>query len=169
MHRTLSHFIVELVQNSIDAKSKNIRVELFENDKVVKLIVVDDGVGIPTNIIENFDNCKSIKSEKHQYRDEGLGLLLLREFSKRHKGIVKLFTNRVEVEVQKVSLGDIPETLSMIMANEELQKLEFYHNKNGKSYSISSKELKENIGELATIKSILAVKKLLGKLESSIN
>ena len=148
----LSLHILDLVENSIAAKAKEIAISIQEDSREDRLVIEikDDGVGMDHEVSEKAtDPFFTTRSS----RRVGLGLSLmaqaaqeagggLRIESELEKGtrVVATFQYR---HIDRKPLGDMIETMTtLILGNPEL-KIFYTHSKDGKSYVFSSQVLKE--------------------------
>lgn len=148
----LSLHILDLVENSIAAKAKEIAISIQEDSREDRLVIEikDDGMGMDHEVSEKAtDPFFTTRSS----RRVGLGLSLmaqaaqeagggLRIESELEKGtrVVATFQYR---HIDRKPLGDMIETMTtLILGNPEL-KIFYTHSKDGKSYVFSSQVLKE--------------------------
>ena len=89
--------IFELIDNCFDANSNNIHITLSQNiDKSLKIIIEDDGIGIPKGEEEEIFGVFSRSSKtKNQSGGVGFGLALCREIAEAHQGHISLH-NKIE-------------------------------------------------------------------------
>jgi nitrogen fixation/metabolism regulation signal transduction histidine kinase len=95
--------IVNLIRNSIQAKSNNISIELIESDKTIELLVIDDGTGIPADVLPKiFDDNFTTKKE-----GMGLGLALSKRLVEQTNGNISVVSTSVKGTIIKVELVNI--------------------------------------------------------------
>ena len=173
MHTTLSHFIVELAQNSIDSGATNIEISLIENERVC-LTVKDNGSGFSREQLDSFNNEQPIMSSKHDNRKYGNGLERLKEFCKTNNGIIKIDSNQerntiVTVELDSsVNIGDVSKTFRMVLSIDGDYEIVIYRAKEG-SYTVSRREIINQYGDLSIVKNLKRTKSYFMDLEKSIN
>ena len=90
MHLTLSDLISDIVQNSIEANSSKITLELEENQAGVKVLIQDNGKGMSKETLEKAQNSFFTDGTKHPKRNFGLGLPLLIQTVKETEGEYKI-------------------------------------------------------------------------------
>lgn len=153
----ISLHIIDIVQNSISAGAKNVKVRLSEDSMkdLVLLEVEDDGVGIDKETLhmveDPFFTTKSGKSI-------GLGIPLLKETaeitdgnfelkSKRGKGtLIKATFKRSHIDLPPI--GNLEDTiLTLVFAAEDIN-LKFTYEKNGKIFEIETGKIKSMLGSI---------------------
>lgn len=155
--RDICMHILDLVQNCVDAKSKNVFVILEEcyKEDFLRLTIKDDGCGIPKNILDNITNPFTTTRTT---RKVGLGTSLMDMVCKQSGGNFKIDSEvgvgtTVVAQMQlnhldRPPLGDLVGTLKlMVMAYGEKVNLKFEYLLNGKSFCFSTRDLKDVIGE----------------------
>lgn len=158
----LSLHILDIAENSIRANASEIKIEVIEDKKRdrLEIEVLDNGQGMDPPTVEKavdpFFTTKSV-------RKIGLGLSLFKEAAKTAGGHFTLQSepgkgSRVKAvfqhsHIDRKPLGDIAKTLIiLILSNPEI-RFKFYHRKDGKNYSIDSKQLSgQEKGEVNTLK-----------------
>ena len=120
--RELSLHLLDLLENSVRAGARNVRVEITElhDRNVLELVVDDDGHGLRTSVEKVLDPFYTTKGGKRT----GLGLPLLRATAEAAGGRLSLGRSesggvRVEAWLQLdhvdwVPLGDLETTLSTL-------------------------------------------------------
>lgn len=86
MYLTLSDLISDIVQNSIEANSSKITLEVEENQTGVKVLIQDNGKGMSKETLEKAQNSFFTDGTKHPKRNFGLGLPLLIQTVKQTEG-----------------------------------------------------------------------------------
>ena len=79
MHISLSHYLVDIVQNSFEADASNVVLTLSEGEGMVVCTVVDDGKGMDEATMKQALDPFYSEKGKHQNRRFGLGLPFLRQ------------------------------------------------------------------------------------------
>jgi len=157
MMEELCYHIIDIVQNSISADSKNVRMKLKESDKedIILIEVEDDGKGMDAETLRNVqDPFYTTKSGKKV----GLGIPILKETAIHCEGSFKM-ESRVEKgtlvraifkksNIDVPPIGKIKDTiLTSIVGNDSCNIDITYENDNG-IFNISTKKIKEQIGDL---------------------
>lgn len=155
--RDICMHILDLAQNCVDAKSKNVIIILEENTakNLMRLTIKDDGCGIPKEILDNITNPFTTTRTT---RKVGMGTSLMDMVCKQSGGE---FTIESEVNVgtkvvaqmqlqhlDRPPLGDIVGTLKlMVMTYAEHVNLDFTYKINDKEFQFSTNEIREALGE----------------------
>ena len=157
MMEELCYHIIDIVQNSISANSKNIKIKLKESDKedLILIEIKDDGKGMDAETLENVqDPFYTTKSGKKV----GLGIPILKETAIHCEGSFKMESHigkgtlvsaifkKSNIDVPPI--GEVKDTiLTSIVGNDHCNIDITYENDNG-IFDISTKKIKEQIGDL---------------------
>lgn len=154
--RDLCMHIIDLVQNSVDADSKQVYLTLEENlfNNILSLTIEDNGRGIPPEILANLTNPFTTTRTT---RKVGLGTSLMDMVCQQAGGVLKI-ASEVGVGTKLVAImqydhldrppiGDLVGTIKLmvLMYNEKIN-LVFNYKFNNKEFSFSTAELKEALG-----------------------
>ncbi len=77
MHRSICDFVLDLVQNSVEAGSTLVVVDFGQSEKQVGIFVSDNGPGMSPEKLERVKDPFFTDGTKHLHRDTGLGLAFL--------------------------------------------------------------------------------------------
>jgi len=153
----ISLHILDIVENSIAASAKSVKITIdedIEND-LLAVEISDDGQGMDEDtlrrVLDPFFTTKTV-------RRVGLGLPMLAQAARESGGDIEIESKvgggtRVRATFQhshtdRKPLGDIPETLStLILANPEIEFL-YEHKKGNQYYRLDTKELKNRETEI---------------------
>jgi anti-sigma regulatory factor (Ser/Thr protein kinase) len=148
----LSLHILDIVENAISAKAKRIDILVMEEPKEDRLVIEikDDGIGMDEEVsrkaIDPFFTTRTS-------RRVGLGLSLMAQAAQEAGGML-----RIESELEKGTkviatfqyhhidrkpLGNMVETMTMLLLGNPELSISYIHKKEGKSYTLSSQWLKE--------------------------
>lgn len=152
--KTLSDHILDIAQNSLNAKSTLIKITV-EMDKKNDLCIVkitDNGCGMSREILEQATN-PFFTTRKT--RKVGLGLSLLKQNAERANGKFSIHSELnkgTEVEatfqysnVDRPELGDVWNTLYLTMLSNSNVEIIYEHITNWGRFKISSGEIRDNI------------------------
>ncbi len=153
----ISLHIIDIVQNSISAGAKNVKVRLSEDSMkdFVLLEVEDDGVGIDEETLHMVeDPFFTTKTGKHV----GLGIPLLKHTSETTEGTFKIVSKMGKgtkikgtfkrSHIDLPPLGNLENTiLTLIFATEGIN-LKFIYEKNGKIFRIETGKIKSMLGNV---------------------
>ncbi len=155
--RELSLHLLDIAENSISAKAKNITIEVVEDLRIdlLKLSVQDDGCGMSPEmaavVVDPFVTTRTT-------RKVGLGIPLLKEAAEACNGYFKLESKqqvgtKIEVQFQhshidRMPLGDIVTTiLHLIVANPDVHWL-FYYQYNDQIFIFDDEPIKNELKDL---------------------
>jgi hypothetical protein len=171
--KELSLNILDIVQNSIRAKADEISIEIIElqSSDLYRIIIIDNGAGIPEEIIETVTDPFVTTRTK---RKMGLGLPLLKYHAELTAGNLVIKSGRcggTEVKaslsckhIDRQPLGDIAGVIVMLIASNENISFIYYHLTDKGEYIFSTDEVKEYL-EIETLNDRI----LLNDLRSVIN
>ena len=159
--KELSLNILDIAQNSVKAKAKNILIKLVETDETLTLIIQDDGCGMSEETVKNVMNPFYTTRTT---RSVGLGVPLLKLAAEQTGG---------EIEIQSVSendnpdshgttvtamffknhldftpLGDVISTVTTLIQGQPSIEWMFVHEINGQSVELDTKELRAILGDV---------------------
>lgn len=150
--KDISLFILDIVQNSIRAESKNIEIIINENKKENTLLIsiIDDGKGMDEKALKKVEDPFYTTRTT---RKVGLGIPLLKlsaemtqgKFEiKSQKGVgTKIFVEYQYEHIDRPPLGDVTETIiTLIMLNSDVDFL-YKYIYNRKEFLLCTKEVKK--------------------------
>jgi len=152
--KELSLHILDLVENAIRAEAKRIEIFIIENSQrnLLEISIKDDGVGMDEKTKERV--CDPFFSTKGKRVGMGIPLMVqlaeqcgghLEIVSEEGKGtLVKAFFQRSHVDLPP--LGNIPETLFVLLASHPEINFVFYHEVDGRSFGFESHKILEELG-----------------------
>lgn len=159
--KELSLHILDLVENSITANSKLIKVSIEEDIKNDKLIIIieDNGCGMDEEFLKNV---QSPFTTTRTTRSVGLGLSLVKMAANRCEGDLTISSKKnvgtkLEIDfkhshIDRAPLGDMCGTLICIINNDKNIDLLYNHIVSDKKFTLDTREVK-NILEGASITS----------------
>ncbi len=77
MHYTLSDYLLDITQNSIEAHASSVRIELSENGKSIEITISDNGCGMSEETLAKAQDPFFTDPNKHAARKAGFGLPFL--------------------------------------------------------------------------------------------
>lgn len=154
--KTIADHIIDLVQNSVRADSKNIEIYLSEsidNDEL-KLKISDNGCGMTeTQLQYCTDSFFSTKKGK----TTGLGLPLIKQAAELTEGKLKIKSKEGKgttlealfglSHYDRQPLGSLAESISFSICNNPEIEYTFIYMAGKEEFSITTSEIKEAIGE----------------------
>ena len=151
----LSMHVLDIVQNSLAAGATRVEILIREDFSADRLWieVQDNGRGIPremvTRVVDPFTTSRTT-------RPVGLGLPLLKEAAERCGGGMEIYSQegcgtKVVVFFQldhfdRAPLGDMGETLNVLIAANPMVDFFYEHRVNGQAYTLDTREMKEVLG-----------------------
>ncbi len=162
MHRTICDYMLDVVQNSIEAGSAVVILDLIEEDTVIKVFVSDDGKGMTEDELARVTDPFYSDGTKHEKRKVGLGLAFLNQAvamtggfmdirSEKGKGTSVAFSfDRNHLDTPP--LGDVVATFIAMLSYPGEHELVVHRSvtrdgKNG-SYTIRRKEMIDVLGDI---------------------
>lgn len=146
--------ILDIAENSIKAKAKNIKIKFNENMKNDKttLEISDDGKGMNKKTLNRaLDPFFTTKNT----RTVGLGLSLLSEAAKAANGTFSIKSKPGKgthlkavfqtSHIDKKPIGDMASTLISIISGHPEVNLVYIHKFNGKKYILDTKKIKSQL------------------------
>ncbi len=164
--KTLSDHILDIIQNSVNAKSTliEIMVSLDKKTDICVLKITDNGCGMNSEVLAQATN-PFFTTRKT--RKVGLGLSLLKQNAEKANGkfnITSEVNKGTVVEagfqysnVDRPELGDIWNTLYLTMLGYENVNLIYEHHTNKGSFKFSSFEIKSSIEGVSMRKSEIRI------------
>jgi hypothetical protein len=150
--KELSLNILDIIQNSLRAKADEISIEIEESEKkdLYRISIIDNGTGIPDEILSNVTDPFITTRTK---RRMGLGLALLKyhaeltggslEISSRVGQGTKVKASFSFKHIDRQPLGDIVSIVVIFIAANPDINLTYTHSTDNGEYRFSSKETKE--------------------------
>ena len=155
--RELSLNVLDIVQNSITAKASLIEIELIEdiNDDILKINIFDNGKGMTeeqiTSVTDPFYTTRTT-------RKIGLGIPLFKMAAEMSGGTfkiestvgvgTKIYTSYIHSSIDRMPVGNINETVSMLIRMNPDIDFIYTHSYNEKSYSIDTRELRAQLDDI---------------------
>jgi hypothetical protein len=151
----LSLHILDLVQNSLRAKATEVKIQVQEDLKkdLLTIMVGDNGHGMPPEIVKKvIDPFFTTRAA----RVAGLGVPLLKEATERCGGHLEVHSAEGEGtqiiasfqlgHLDRAPLGDLGETLAILITGNPLVDFFYDHRVNGQAYRLDTREMREILG-----------------------
>lgn len=150
--RELSLHILDIAQNSIKAEAECLRIAVIEdliNDKLT-IKIKDDGTGMDSDTVKKvIDPFYTTRTT----RKVGLGIPLFKLSAEQCGGYFEIKSQLgvgTEItavfqhnHIDRVPLGDMPETIVTIINGSEEMDLLYTHTYNGDTFTLNTKEIKK--------------------------
>lgn len=155
--RELSLNVLDIVQNSITANANLIEIMLVEdiNNDILKINIFDNGKGMTDEQI------KSVTDPFYTTRTTrkiGLGIPLFKMAAEMSGGSfkiestvgsgTKIYTSYIHSSIDRMPVGNINETVSMLIRMNPDIDFVYTHTFNEKSYSLDTRELREQLEDV---------------------
>lgn len=159
--KELSLNVLDIAQNSVKAKAKNVLIKITETETALTFEIEDDGCGMSEEMVENVINpfCTTRTTRK-----VGLGIPLLKLAAEQTGGSVEIKSVSEQVDpancgtkvtavffknhLDFTPLGDIVSTVTaLIQGSPDIEWRFEHHLENGK-VELDTKELREVLGDV---------------------
>lgn len=183
MHRYVTDFILDIVQNSFEADSNNVELVLREDDRYLDMTVRDDGKGMSHQMLEKVLDPYQTDGIKHIKRKVGLGLPFLVQATKSAGGSFDIQSEVSKGTVVKCRfdlcnidtppMGDIPSTLLALVSHPAAKGVEIERSlstsKGSDSYHLSREKLLEVLGSFTTVATLNLLMEYLQSQEEALD
>ena len=179
MHASLSDIIADVSANSIEAGAALVRVSVTERDGKIELKVVDDGKGMPPEIVARVFDPFYTEPGKHDARKIGMGLPFVKQTCDACGGTVDLTSEKgvgttlvCTFQADNIDLPPMGDLVAAVMSLFNFDgdfDLVFTHVKGDESYSISRLELKDAVGGFDSIEGLSLAKEFLQSQEMELH
>ena len=178
MHASIADILADTAQNAIEAGAANIRVELTEDGKMIRVTIRDDGKGMDEAMQRRAFDPFYTEPGKHDRRKVGLGLPILKQVAEATDGEVSLVSapgkgttlsySFAAGNVDLPPMGDLPGMALGLFNYPGRFELTFAHAKGAKRYEISRSELKEAVGSLEDVEGLALARAFLRSQEEEL-
>lgn len=177
MHYTISDFLLDIIQNGIEAGGKEIEVGLDESDTLLSVVIRDDGCGMSAAQLQRALDPFHTDGIKHPGRKVGLGLPFLKQAVDGLHGTMDIdsipgkgTTVRFSLPLDNIDtppLGDLCACFVSAMGCPGDYEFRCTRRRKGEEYSFSRRELQEALGDLDSVGSINLLREYLESLEDT--
>ena len=178
MHASLSDIVADVAANSIEAGAKRVEVFVVEKDGTIEMKVVDNGKGMPPEIVARAFDPFYTEPGKHDNRKIGMGLPFVKQTcdacggkvelrSEQGKGTTLVCTFRAD-NIDLPPMGDLASAVLSLFNFDGEFDLVFTHEKGAESYSISRLELKDAVGGFDSVDGLSLAKEFLQGQEETL-
>lgn len=177
MHFTVGDFVLDLVQNSVEAGASLVEIEIDEAENGVHVAISDNGCGMShEEAAKAMDPLKN-SGAKHPGRKVGLGLPFIQQAVEQADGSFSLKTEKGKgtvvrfffpsVNIDSPPVGDIVSLFMAVLdgANTCEMRLRRKRARDGLSYEVTKSELVEAVGDLTDASSLSLVRQYLASQE----
>ncbi len=153
--KNLSEHIMDIAQNSIKAKADNVVIEVKETVEAITIRIEDDGFGMDKETIKQVtDPFYTTRTT----RKVGLGIPFLKQHAEQTGGEVSISSAKgtgtvltatfVKTNIDCPPVGDLYVTVALLITGNPRVNFMFTYLKNDKEYELSTKDVKNAIGDL---------------------
>jgi len=179
MHYAVCDFLLDLIQNSVEAGSKTIEVRIIEEDGWIAAEVLDDGKGMDEEEMLRARDPFYSDGTKHPNRTVGLGIPFLVHAVEQaggdwslesKKGVGTRISFRFPEEgLDTPPLGDLTGMFLSGMCFEGNHEFVASHRApaTGIEYELRRSEILEAVGDLASADALISVRQFLASYEAS--
>jgi hypothetical protein len=153
----ISLHILDITENALKAGATRIEIHVIEDleNNLLKLQILDNGKGMDEKMAQAVtDPFVTTRTE----RRVGLGLPLLAESARTAGGDIRIKSDPGKVtmieadfvysNIDRKPLGDIIQTMIMLIAGNPEIHFHYYHKKNNQSYCMDTEELRKHLEEI---------------------
>jgi hypothetical protein len=179
VHFAICDFLLDLIQNSVEAGAKTITVAMMEDRSVLEASVADDGKGMDEEELERAKDPFYTDGKKHARRKVGLGIPFLLQSlelaggsssfeSRKGEGTTLTFSFPAD-GLDTPPLGDLPGLILSALCFDGDYELVVRRRAllRGIEYEIRRSEIIETVGPLTDAGALVAVREFLASQEAS--
>jgi hypothetical protein len=151
MHLYRDDYIIELVENALNSKAKNLYVKISEKEETFSLIIEDDGCGIDSETVKRVCSPFFSKGDHHPGRNTGLGLAFLSQCCEQTGGRLSITSQKdhgtkicVQLPAGHVDCPpfyNLPLTLAGLFSYSQKYELVLERERDGELYKVRRSEL----------------------------
>ena len=178
MHASLSDIVADVSANSIEAGAGLVQVFVVEKGGTIELKVVDDGKGMPPEIVARAFDPFYTEPGKHDARKIGMGLPFVKQTcdacggtvtlaSEPGKGTTLVCTFQAD-NIDLPPMGNLAAAVLSLFNFEGDFDLVFTHVKGESEYSSSRLELKDAVGGFDSVGGLSLAKEFLEGQEAAL-
>ncbi|MDR3012010.1 MAG: hypothetical protein LBU70_02220 [Chitinispirillales bacterium] len=178
MHRTLSDYIVDLTQNSVEAGSSVVIVDLIEQGFYIKVYISDNGSGMDAEALARARDPFFTDGVKHEKRKVGLGISFLAQFIAQCDGKwdmtseagvgTSLYFEYYGKHPDAPPLGNLASAVVCCMGLPGSFDLKFSRSLDGDSYSVMRSEVIETFGDISDAETLIALREFVRLSENEL-
>lgn len=178
MMKELSMHILDIAQNSVRAKAKNIIISVNEQvrNNVFSFSIEDDGPGIEEAILKDIRNPFTTS---RTMRKVGLGIPFLDDTCSMCDGELlidsvvgrgtKIIATMKYDHIDRPPMGDLAVTIASLISSNEAINIRYEHQYNHETFDISTNDLKEVLGSDVPLTDIQVIQWLKGFLKENMD
>lgn len=177
MHFSVCDFLLDLIQNSIEAKSNNIQLRIIEDNEKMFVSVTDNGKGMDAEVLKKIKDPFYTDGQKHAKRKVGLGIPFLLHAVELAEGVCDISSVKGEgtcvsfsfplSSIDAPPLGDLPGLILSAMCFDGDYELTVIRQNtaSGIDYVLHRSEIAEAVGSFNDAGALLDLKDFLASQE----
>jgi len=179
MHEKIEGFVLDVVQNAIEAGATIVSLDVHENGPLIEFSVGDNGKGMNKEDLKAALNPFYSNGEKHPSRKIGLGLPFLKQATEAAGGVfdidskegegTSLFFSFNRSHPDCPPLGDLPSCFLSLLLFDRNYDLILSHRTKKAHYSLVKSELEDALGNLEEVSCISLAKAFIESQEQELN
>ena len=180
MHPTICDFIVDLLENAIEAGASFIRVDLNELADRFEVEIEDNGRGMSEEAVKTAtDPFFSTAGEKHPERKVGLGLAFAAQTADAIGGELSIRSQegagtslRLVFRTDNIDCpptGELPSTLAALFGFDGCYELALRRTRMGRGYQVRRSELMQALGRIDDVEARGLITEYLASQEDELN
>jgi anti-sigma regulatory factor (Ser/Thr protein kinase) len=178
VHHDIADYILDIVENAVDAGSTVITVDFLEDAEMIRICIGDNGPGMDEDTLKNIRSPFYTDGIKHAKRTVGLGLPFVEQaalasdgefdiVSEKGTGTSVYFTfSKKHIDCPPV--GDLAGTVVSLLLFDREYELRFNRSSEKGQYSFSKSELSDALGTLESADSINLARRYVSENEKEI-
>jgi len=178
MHFTISDFLLDLVQNSVEAGASRIELEVHEDDHEIRVSIADNGKGMDAATQKRVVDPFYTDGTKHRHRKVGLGIPFLIHALEQAGGTYSLVSAPGEGTTLGFSfpaghldtppMGDLSGLFLAILCFDGDYELVIRRSHTGRSvnYELTRGELREVLGDFTDAGALILARQFLESQEA---
>lgn len=173
----ISLYILDLVQNSIEAGASLVKIEIVEDLKedIFTITIEDNGIGIPKEVI---DKVTDPFYTTRKTRKVGLGLSLAKQLAMDCEGSftierlergTKIVLKMKHSHIDRPPLGNITETLLALISGAPDVDFTFCYRNNQNEFTFDTRSIREVLGHDIPLNTLSVLNFIRSQLESGLS
>jgi len=179
MHRTLSDYIVDLTQNSVEAGSGAVIVDLIEGGgRHIKVYIADNGPGMDAETLKRVRDPFFTGGGKHEKRKVGLGISFLAQFIAQCGGNwdiasevgvgTSVFFEYDGGNPDAPPVGNLASAVACCLSLPGEFEMKFTRSLGDESYTITRSEVVEVLGDINDAETLIALREYIRMSEQEL-
>ncbi|HEY1406134.1 MAG TPA: sensor histidine kinase [Spirochaetota bacterium] len=178
MHHAVTDYMLDIVENSLQAGSSVVTVDLLEDEDYISVCIGDNGSGMSEELLSKVRDPFFTNGKKHENRSVGLGIPFVEQAShaaggefdiRSEEGLgSSVFFTFNKSHLDCPPLGDIPGSAISMMMYEGKYELLFNRSSVRGRYVVSRSELSAALGTLEDADAVILARRYITEQENEI-